>query len=166
MRAPLSSYNYNALLDSRSQQNVNGGFRLHVLGNYGGCATNYFEGIEGRERLIDEKKRSIQDQGFLPCELKGTIAYSPYNIPTNKVMVTITSTGNFTATPSGWTSIGGNQYTREYTGNTREILIVEDENGTGMIPLEITWIADAIASTDRSFITSWKTTYSNERITI
>jgi surface protein len=72
----LSTYNYNAILDSRSQQNVLSGISaFNVNSTYGGeCAglSNATAGIDGHNFLVRHKERDISDNGILTCGEKGS----------------------------------------------------------------------------------------------
>jgi surface protein len=70
----LSLYNYNAILDSRSRQNVIASATSFTLPNtpYGGCVSNAQAGIEGHQRLTQAladggKARAIVDSGVVMC---------------------------------------------------------------------------------------------------
>jgi surface protein len=72
----LSVYNYNQLLDQRSQLPLVNGATAVAFGaatKYGGCETNAQAGIDGHMRLVKPladsgKARAITDGGLLLCE--------------------------------------------------------------------------------------------------
>jgi surface protein len=70
----LSLYNYNAILDSRSRQNVIASVTNFNQPNiqYGGCVSNAQAGIDGHQRLTQAaadggKVRAIVDSGVVLC---------------------------------------------------------------------------------------------------
>lgn len=163
----FSTYNYNALLDSWSKQPKNSIVFNNTFAKYGGCEWNYWEGVDGYNRLID-KGWNVTNGGFDPCTTKGTVAYVPddSNPRYESVLATITTSGTLVAVPAGWTSIGNHQYTKLYTSNLREIIEVEDEYGTGLIPVGVTWISDDSDHSAEPFTTVWRTTFLDETIKI
>jgi surface protein len=63
----LSTYNYNAILDTRSQQNILSGMIDFEIGStYGGegCISNALAGINGHDFLMQSKGRRISDIGL------------------------------------------------------------------------------------------------------
>jgi hypothetical protein len=67
----LSTYNYNAILDSRSKQNIPSNIHeFNVSSTYGGeCSgvANAAAGIAGHNFLVQHKGRSIADAGLEVC---------------------------------------------------------------------------------------------------
>jgi surface protein len=73
----LSTYHYNALLWSRSNQNVFQNIYFNAVpAQYGGCASNRQQGISGYDTLRRDKGRNITDEGLAVCIAKGTITYN------------------------------------------------------------------------------------------
>jgi surface protein len=75
----LSTYNYNALLDSRSQQNPLASVTAFVATplKYGGCETNAIAGIAGRQKLM----QPLADGGKLWAISDGGLAFCQTNYP-------------------------------------------------------------------------------------
>ncbi|MDD2537711.1 MAG: BspA family leucine-rich repeat surface protein, partial [Candidatus Absconditabacteria bacterium] len=100
--AKLSTYNYNALLDSRSQQEIQSGASFHGgSSKYGGCAINAAAGIAGRA-LLQTKGWTITDGGEEGCALiTGVLSYSPSTLTNQDVLVTLTLSAPGTLLSSG-----------------------------------------------------------------
>ncbi|MDD3868316.1 MAG: BspA family leucine-rich repeat surface protein [Candidatus Absconditabacteria bacterium] len=146
--AKLSTFNYNALLDSRSQQGVQSGVSFQGGGSkYGGCAINAQQGIAGRA-LLQSKGRTISDGGEEACTLiTGVLSYSPSTLTNQDVLVTLTLSAPGTLLSSG-RSGSDKIFTKTFSENvTGELVEFRNSLGTtGSAVVMISWI-DKVAPT-------------------
>jgi hypothetical protein len=65
----ISTYRVNNILGNWSTQRVKGNVDFRIWKQYGGCETNYQEGVDGFARLQD-KGRNMAYWSFISCPLK------------------------------------------------------------------------------------------------
>jgi hypothetical protein len=140
----LSTYHYNALLWSRSNQHVHQDVYFNAVpAQYGGCAANRQQGISGYDTLRRDNGWKITDEGLALCTAKGDIAYST-TLPTQqKVIATLTLNDTGEVISPG-RSGSGNIFTKAYTENVSgEVVAFSVANATGTAIVHITWIEKA-----------------------
>ena len=138
----LSTYNYNAILNGRSKQNVlnNVVFRASPT-KYGGCEVNGPAGIAGHNKLISDKGWTITDGGLAGCAVTASVAYVPSTATNTDVTATLTLNMTGSVTLSGRTQVNATTFTKVYTGNDSETVTFESIYGyTGDILVEVTRI--------------------------
>ena len=175
LNSALSTYNYNAILSSRSKQQ-----RLHQLvlfgaspTQYGGCEVNAQEGIAGHDAFTSVHTRIITDGGLAPCAMMatGSITYSTSSPTSGTVTATLNfSTTGITITNTGFTPCQGGASevlsgTCTFTGNGSFTFTFQDTYGnTGSATATVFRIDERLGF--RPFITTRRTTSANEQIKI
>jgi hypothetical protein len=114
---------------------------------YGGCAANRLEGIEGYERLRQDKLRVITDNGLAPCIASATLHYSTTALTNQDVIVTLTLNDVGYVISSGREGTG-KIFTKIYSENiTGEIIEFGVANATGNVQVDITRIDKSLLPT-------------------